>query len=113
MHTNDIENLIPKGKANKISMAQLCNKTGKGKRFVSEMISNARVRGTLIISDRNGGGYYQPDPADPDFRAQLLDYYHTSKKKAKTILRGLRETKRILNEFKGQRKLFREDQEEG
>lgn len=108
---NNIIDLIPKGRPNAISTAKLCSALGKDVRTVRERVSKARARGYIIITDRKAGGYYQPDPADPECRKQLIEYYHSAKRQARTILYGLKAVKTLLRKTKGQQRLFDDDTE--
>lgn len=86
----DILSFIPHGEANAISRTDLAAATGLSDRGMRECIEQARHKGELICSARQGG-YYQPESTDDIERAYWQDYI-----RAKSILHRLKTMRRIL-----------------
>lgn len=62
-HTVSIHDLLPVGKKNRITLAELVDRTGvKDPRELRKVIHKERAAGKLIASTSDkGGGYYIPD----------------------------------------------------
>ena len=86
----DIMQFIPSGEENAISRKELVEKTGLNDRAVRENIEQARHRGRLICSAKQGG-YYQPGSIEDIERAYWSDY-----RRAKAILHRLKAMRHIL-----------------
>ena len=95
----DILKMIPTGKHNKISTAELKNLTGFSQRKICQHIENLRKNGTVILSC-SSGGYWLPDLNNPEEATndlekfisymQSKDTYNTTKG-AKNMLLQLKE----------------------
>lgn len=90
----NIVDLIPIGKANAVTRAQLCALTGLSDRAVRKLIEIARIEGEIIINAQDGAGYYVSD--DPvDIRRQMA----TNRSRAMSILRQQKYLRRRLAEI--------------
>lgn len=87
----DIMNLIPSGKKNAKSAAQLAEELHTSKRAVRALVHNARRDGTLICSG-NDGYWTSEDPGD------LMATYHRMKSGAVKQLAVLKQIRRKLRE---------------
>lgn len=100
----DILDLIPTGKANAVTRAQLCAHTGLSDRAVRKLIELARIDGAIIINAQDGAGYYISD--NPvDIRRQIA----TNNSRAMTILKQQKCLRRRLAEIENAGQLKMED----
>lgn len=75
MTDKDILHLIPYGKDNAITKAELMQKTGKGDRSVRKVIERLRESGEVILSSSHSVGYWRSDE-DEDIKAYLAENNH-------------------------------------
>lgn len=87
----EILNYLPRGKKNAISRRELVAAVGYSDRRTRKIISRLRQKGYLIINLQKG--YYLSD----DIK-DLERHYWQERKRALTILKALKETRRILKE---------------
>ena len=88
-----ITNLIPKGRENAISRAQLSRITGNPDREVRNQIAEARKDGDIILNRQDGLGYYQPDKPE-----EVLRWYRQEHARAMKILMNLTPVRHWLKE---------------
>lgn len=86
--------LLPIGKANAISRAELGRLAGLGDRSLRKNIAEARRAGVLVVNSQRGEGYYIADEA-ADIRRQ----YMADRSRALSILGRLKTMKQILKEM--------------
>ncbi|MBR5286394.1 MAG: hypothetical protein IKU30_05785 [Clostridia bacterium] len=65
-----LEHIIPYGKENAISRAELARQMNMPDRAMRKAVQIARTEGLLILNDGHGNGYYFSDNAE-DLRRQL------------------------------------------
>lgn len=86
-----IVELLPVGKENAISTADLKNASGIGSvRALRAAVAHERKHGAVILSSKNGG-YYRPAT-----EKEIEEFIKTNSKEAKSILYGLRSAKQYL-----------------
>lgn len=100
----NIVDLIPTGKANAVTRAQLCALTGLSDRAVRKLIEIARIEGEIIINAQDGAGYYVSDNPE-DIRRQMA----TNRSRAMSILRQQKYLRRRLAEIENAGQLRMED----
>lgn len=81
--------LIPEGKNNAISMAELSRLTDQDGRTVRKAIEKARRNDAIICSSK--AGYYTPASTE-----ELQEFYKSARKRAMTTLTVLKSTRRML-----------------
>lgn len=82
-------NLIPFGRNNAISRAELCRLTGMNDRAVRETISQLR-REHCILNNQDGRGYYRPFVDEAEY---VKDYIRQETHRAKSIFWSLKGAK--------------------
>lgn len=100
----NIVDLIPTGKANAVTRAQLCALTGLSDRNVRRLIEIARIEGEIIINAQDGAGYYVSDNPE-DIRRQMA----TNRSRAMSILRQQKYLRRRLAEIENAGQLRMEE----
>lgn len=99
----DILKMIPTGKHNKISTAELKNLTGLSQRKICQNIERLRKEGNVIISC-SSGGYWLPDLNNPEEAANDLEKFitymqskdtYSTTKGAKNMLLQLKERAQV------------------
>lgn len=86
-----IVELLPVGKENAISTADLKNASGiRSVRALRAAVAQERKHGEVILSSKNGG-YYRPAT-----EKEIEEFIKTNSKEAKSILYGLRSAKQYL-----------------
>lgn len=96
----NISELVPKGKKNAISRAELlrrCNEFGvaKSDREMRRLIQNARAN-ACILNLSDGRGYFVPDKSDI---AELKHYINQEHDRGKAILRNLKTARATLEDL--------------
>jgi hypothetical protein len=100
----NIVDLIPTGKANAITRAQLCALTGLRDRAVRKLIEIARIEGAIILNAQDGAGYYISD--NPiDIRRQIAQ----NNSRAMAILKQQKCLRNRLAEIENEGQLKMED----
>ena len=69
-YTAQLAEIVPFGRENAISRAELAARLYLSDRQMRRAVSQARREGLCIINDQTGGGYYRSDNAD-DLKRQL------------------------------------------
>jgi len=95
----DYGTVLPKGKANAISGADLTRQLGfSSDRALRKDIERARASGQIILS--SSCGYFLPND-----KAEAVMFYHQMKMRAITTFRNLKSTRKYLNSIYGQESL--------
>ena len=90
-----IADLLPRGKAQAVSMLHLADYLGCTDREIRAMIHRARCEGSIICGDSSG--YYLPET-----REELIRWYRLAKKRSLSGLKALKAARQQLKELKGQ-----------
>lgn len=97
-----ISSLLPVGKENAISTADLVMYTGcSSARELQQYIARERKAGAVICSSTTGGYYL---PAD---REELAEFYRTLESRARNTMIALESTERALKGYKWQQETER------
>lgn len=80
------------GRAGRKSTAQLCEETGCTPRQICAAVERERKKGVVILTTPRGGGYWLPDPNDPDLLYQVEAFirFMTGKKTLETLTGAFR-----------------------
>lgn len=89
---NNLMELLPKGEANAISMAELSRVTGLEDRALRKVIFSNRINGEIIASGIRG--YFIPTT-----KKELMQYYRRHLSRGKATLATLKATRRKLREL--------------
>jgi transcriptional regulator with XRE-family HTH domain len=85
--------LIPKGRRNAISRAELAGRLGMTDRKMRKAVENARCEGLMILNDSDGRGHYQSDDL-----AEIQRQYDQDTSRAMAILKRRKPMRKVLKE---------------
>lgn len=90
-----IYDLLPEGKANKITSLGLMNRLGvRTQRELCEMVRRERLEGCVILSTKaNRGGYYRPGNYQ-----EVLEWRRANQSEARQIFAMMKSTEKYLKE---------------
>lgn len=91
-----IYDLLPEGKENAISTAELCGIVSVTPRELQKMIERERRYGALILSSTKGGYFKSND------RAELSEFVRTLNNRARNTIASLQGAKDALDRLDGQ-----------
>nr|DAT45837.1 MAG TPA: CodY-like protein [Caudoviricetes sp.] len=85
--------VIPFGRHNAISRAELAGRLGMTDRKMRKAVENARCEGLMILNDSDGRGYYQSDDL-----AEIQRQYDQDTSRAMAILKRRKPMREVLKE---------------
>ena len=91
MEAMELYSLIPYGKKNAITRAELMTKTGMQDRQIRDIISYIRINSHAICSTSKGAGYYRPAN-----RQELQEFIDETENRAKSTFAILKTAKAEL-----------------
>ena len=71
--TARLAGMIPSGRENAITRAELACRMGLNDRQMRKVVEDARAEGVIILNRQDGGGYYQTDDLDDMMRQYRQD----------------------------------------